>query len=334
MTTVLGTPRYMAPEQHLGKPLDPRADQFSFCVALYEALYGHPPFVGTTHAQIVASVVAGELAPVPSDTKVPRAIRDAIVRGLSTDRAKRYPSMHELIVELSSAGEVTPSRTRWIAIVAVVVVGLLAGGVVLYRHSIEERELLTEESRASKAKQQQLEDLRDQALGEQRRRLDEERARNTAEKAKLADEAKALRERAAALDREILALKLKLEPGRRLEQPTTGPKPVYGSGSAKPVVGSLKVAQAHFDAAQKAYLDRQYDTAISEFEAAYAARAFPQFLYNIAAAYQMKAKQTLAQDDFRQAIAFYRRYLVEAPPDEKPKIEKVIAVLESVVNAP
>jgi serine/threonine protein kinase len=59
---VVGTPRYMAPEQHTGAPLDARADQFAFCVALYEALYRQPPFSGDDAAEQRASVVAGRLA--------------------------------------------------------------------------------------------------------------------------------------------------------------------------------------------------------------------------------------------------------------------------------
>src|SRR6185369_3284291 len=42
---VVGTRPYMAPEQHVGRPLDARTDQYSFCLALYEGLYGQRPFV-------------------------------------------------------------------------------------------------------------------------------------------------------------------------------------------------------------------------------------------------------------------------------------------------
>ena len=48
---VMGTPRYMAPEQHTGEPLDTRADQYAFCVALWEGLTGTPPF-RTPHAKL------------------------------------------------------------------------------------------------------------------------------------------------------------------------------------------------------------------------------------------------------------------------------------------
>ena len=56
---VMGTPYYMAPEQHRGDAVDERADQFSFCVALWEALFGGRPFRGTSLPDLARCVVRG-----------------------------------------------------------------------------------------------------------------------------------------------------------------------------------------------------------------------------------------------------------------------------------
>src|SRR5580692_1242551 len=61
--SILGTPLYMSPEQLLGQPVDPRADQFSFCVALWEALYGARPFEGSTLLEIRMAVLAEDPRP-------------------------------------------------------------------------------------------------------------------------------------------------------------------------------------------------------------------------------------------------------------------------------
>ncbi|HEY0476756.1 MAG TPA: protein kinase [Kofleriaceae bacterium] len=120
--TVLGTPRYMPPEQLTGPELDARSDQFSFCVALYEALYGRHPLRGGTS---VAMLDHGDhAAPPPEGTRVPPAIGRAVLRGLERDRSRRFPSMSALIAEL----EVRPKRSpvRYAGIVTAA--GLLVGG--------------------------------------------------------------------------------------------------------------------------------------------------------------------------------------------------------------
>ncbi len=97
---MIGTPAYMSPEQFRGDPTDARTDQFSFCVALYEALYGERPFPASSIAELAASVSSGTLRPEPAGVRVPAAIRKALLRGLSVDPAARFPSMAALIAEL------------------------------------------------------------------------------------------------------------------------------------------------------------------------------------------------------------------------------------------
>ncbi len=97
---LLGTPAYMSPEQHLGAQADARSDQFSFCVALFEALWGKRPFEGDQVASLALNVVRGRVRPVPSTPRVPAHVRRAVLRGLSANPDERFPSMDELLAEL------------------------------------------------------------------------------------------------------------------------------------------------------------------------------------------------------------------------------------------
>jgi len=129
--SIMGTPRYMAPEQHRGEPVDARADQFSFCASLYEALYGRPPFAGDSYEVLRMRVLAGELTPPPSDSEVPATIRDAVLRGLRHEATDRFASMTELLDALAT-DPTPPLRARssrtWLA---VGVVGVVAGGIAI-----------------------------------------------------------------------------------------------------------------------------------------------------------------------------------------------------------
>ncbi len=98
---ILGTPAYMAPEQFCGAVCEARTDQFSFCVALYEALYGHRPFDGETPVALLTSVLAGTVKEAPPDAPVPTWIRKILLRGLSTTPEDRYPAMAELLAALA-----------------------------------------------------------------------------------------------------------------------------------------------------------------------------------------------------------------------------------------
>ena len=123
---LLGTPAYMSPEQHNRQPVDARSDQFSFCVALWEALYGARPFTGETRHAILGSIEAGALPPPPPNSPVPARVHAAIRRGLAPTPAARHAAMEDLLAQLGR--DRAGSRAwPWLAAGALVVVGLALG---------------------------------------------------------------------------------------------------------------------------------------------------------------------------------------------------------------
>jgi hypothetical protein len=120
---VMGTPAYMAPEQHFGHSTDARTDQFSFCVALWEALLGTRPFAGDSIAAIAFNVTRGKIAEPSRGANVPGWLRKVIERGLALDPADRWPSMAALLDALGN----DPTRRRWTLFSAVGVAALAVG---------------------------------------------------------------------------------------------------------------------------------------------------------------------------------------------------------------
>ncbi len=123
---ILGTPAYMPPEQSEGRPCDARADQFSFCVTAWEALYGVRPFAGKTWSELYSNVVAGNVIEPDSKSRVPRAIGKALRRGMSVEPGDRFATMSELLEVLETGIERDKSWLRYIAI-PLVSAGLAAG---------------------------------------------------------------------------------------------------------------------------------------------------------------------------------------------------------------
>lgn len=93
---IVGTPVYMAPEQHRGEPADALADQYAFCVALFEALLGHPPFSGKTSMMLAEAKSRTPIIPAG----LPAWLARTLARGLSPEPAQRWPDMHALILHL------------------------------------------------------------------------------------------------------------------------------------------------------------------------------------------------------------------------------------------
>src|SRR6185312_10685123 len=93
---LLGTPLYMAPEQFRGRKTDARTDQFSFCVALYEALYGERPFPSGSLPELVHAVSTGQVRVAPKRTPVPAFLRRLLLKGLQANPDLRFESMREL----------------------------------------------------------------------------------------------------------------------------------------------------------------------------------------------------------------------------------------------
>ena len=127
---VMGTPRYMAPEQLQGHDVSAAADQFSFCVALYEALWGQHPIAGDTAAKMVEEQARAQ--PPPEGSGVPAWLWPVLARGLDPQPARRFPSMAALLVELAPP-QPSPRRRTYIAMAAAaaLVLGGAAAATVL-----------------------------------------------------------------------------------------------------------------------------------------------------------------------------------------------------------
>jgi HEAT repeat protein/tRNA A-37 threonylcarbamoyl transferase component Bud32 len=94
---VIGSPKYMAPEQILGKKVDERADIYSLGVILYEMLAGSPPYSRGDHMAVMYQHVQGKAAPLSDiNPEIPSELEQVVARTMMVDKNKRYGSMEEL----------------------------------------------------------------------------------------------------------------------------------------------------------------------------------------------------------------------------------------------
>ncbi len=119
----------MAPEQFVGGAIDAAADQFSFCVALFWALYGVHPF-GARSGSFAAENATTDVQRSSTSTAAPARLQRVLTRGLSVEPSSRWPSMDELAVALTR----DPARRRRIVALAVAgIVGCVAAGTLMAR---------------------------------------------------------------------------------------------------------------------------------------------------------------------------------------------------------
>lgn len=125
---VVGTPAYMSPEQHRGRPVDARSDQFSFCVAMWEALCGDKPYGEGGREKLLARMRTGQLRPF-RNREVPRRISKALRRGLAWSPRDRYPSMEALLEALNPRARALERRVQ-ASLGLGAIAGLLTGALL------------------------------------------------------------------------------------------------------------------------------------------------------------------------------------------------------------
>ena len=109
--SIIGTPRYMAPEQRQGLAAGPAADQFSFCVALHEALFRARPYPQASRGR--GPLHASDYV-APRDTLgIPRVVVDAVRRGLRIEPEQRFPELSDLLERIAPAPGQLARRLRW-----------------------------------------------------------------------------------------------------------------------------------------------------------------------------------------------------------------------------
>jgi len=110
---VLGTPKYMSPEQVAGSPVDHRSDIFSLGIVLYEMLTRAAPFTGEDSTQVMHKIANAEpVAPSRLNPEVPSLLDFVLARALKKDPAVRYQDAYEMAADLRSSLAELRGRAR------------------------------------------------------------------------------------------------------------------------------------------------------------------------------------------------------------------------------
>jgi TolB-like protein len=132
---VLGTTRYMSPEQAMAQQVDARSDLWSLGVVLYEMLAGRTPFEGETATDVIAAIFDRDPQPLKDRAPiVPPALQSVVGKSLRKDPAERYQTAEEMLSELRAIKEkadgIAGRGARWVAVAAVA--AMLVGLALFY----------------------------------------------------------------------------------------------------------------------------------------------------------------------------------------------------------
>ncbi len=122
---IVGTPAYMSLEQFSGEPVGPASDQFAFCLALYESLYGVPAFPLDSVEVRVGALISGEPREPPTDRSVPAGISALLRQGLDPEPERRHRDMGALADALETS--LRPRRRRPAIVVGALGFATVAG---------------------------------------------------------------------------------------------------------------------------------------------------------------------------------------------------------------
>ena len=155
---IVGTPRYMSPEQALGKPLDARSDIFSLGTVLYEMCTGSPAFSPSEEGGLYEAIIHREPEPISRFTyEVPAELERIIRKTIAKLPEERYPDARDLLVDLCALRRKleheeyaeahpretvrAPGRRRWTAALVTLTAVAAAAAIALWLTTQRDRDL-------------------------------------------------------------------------------------------------------------------------------------------------------------------------------------------------